>query len=86
MSEEVDAGQVVGQSPPIRIADGDGRIPRDGKRFYEKMKGVVGPMVTILLEELVRLDASDDIGRPGKIDFGARLPKAIASHLAEPIP
>jgi hypothetical protein len=85
MTVEVDAGAIVGQSPAILVADARGRIPHAPKRFYEKLTGVVGPMVTILLEELIRLD---DAGRGGPvpaIDFGARLPASVKAHLEEPI-
>jgi folate-dependent phosphoribosylglycinamide formyltransferase PurN len=83
MSEEVDAGSIVGQSPDILVVDGRGRIPRDAKRFYAKLKGVVGPMVTILVEELIRV--SDGDGGVARIDFGERLPAEVQARLEEPI-
>jgi hypothetical protein len=60
-------------------------IPRDPKRFYEKLKGAVGPMVTILVEELVRLNDGGRDGRITRIDFSERLPDSIKAHLLEPI-
>ena len=85
MTEEVDAGSIVGQSPDILVADAQGRIPQNPKRFYEKLKGVVGPMVTILIDELLR---PGDEGRPGgiaQIDFAERLPDIVRARLKEPI-
>jgi hypothetical protein len=85
MVEQVDAGAIVGQSPDILVADAHGRIPEDPKRFYAKLKGVVGPMVTILVDELIRLDEEGRQGRVGRIDFAARLPSGVKKCLAEPI-
>jgi Formyl transferase len=85
MTVEVDVGAIVGQSPDILVADARGRIPRDPKRFYEKLTGVVGPMVTILVEELIRLDEAGRDGPVAPIDFGARLPESVRTHLEEPI-
>jgi folate-dependent phosphoribosylglycinamide formyltransferase PurN len=85
MTEEVDAGAIVGQSPDILVADAHGRIPEDPKRFYEKLKGVVGPMVTILVEELLRLDHTGRKWRVPPIDFGARLAVSVRTRLEEPI-
>jgi folate-dependent phosphoribosylglycinamide formyltransferase PurN len=85
MTAEVDAGAVVGHSPDILVADARGRIPRDPKRFYEKLKGVVGPMVTILIEALIRLHDEGQDGPVPPIDFGERLPDSVRTHLKEPI-
>ena len=85
MNEEVEAGSIVGRSPDILVADADERIPRDPKRFYEKLKGVVGPMVTILIEELIRLGDGGRDGRIARIDFGARLPDSVKLRLEQPI-
>jgi folate-dependent phosphoribosylglycinamide formyltransferase PurN len=85
MTEAVDAGPIVGQSPDIMVADAEGRIPQDPKRFYEKLKGVVGPMVSILIEELIRLHEGGQDGPLRPIDFGARLPESVRARLKEPI-
>jgi len=85
MTEEVDAGSIVGQSPDIRVADADGRITPDPKRFYGRLTGVVGPMVTILVEELVRLADEGRADRVARVDFGARLPDSVRTRLAEPV-
>ncbi len=85
MTEKVDAGPIVGQSPRISVADARGGIVQDPKRFYDKLRGVVGPMVTILLEELVRLADGGRDGRIAAIDFGERLPESVRTRLQEPI-
>jgi hypothetical protein len=85
MTEEVDAGSIVGQSPRISVADAQGGVVRDPKRFYDKLKGVVGPMVTILLEELVRLADGGRDGRVARIGFGERFPESVRTRLQEPI-
>jgi hypothetical protein len=69
MTEGVDAGPVVGQSPGISVADSHGHIVRDPKRFYDKLRGVVGPMATILIEELVRVGDGGRDGLVARIDF-----------------
>ncbi len=73
------------RSPPISVADAHGRIVRDPKRFYDKLKGVVGPMATILIEELARLGDGGPEGRVTRIDFEPRLPDGVKTHLRAPI-
>jgi hypothetical protein len=85
MTEGVDAGPIVGQSPAISVADARGSIVRDPKRFYDKLKGVVGPMVTILIEELVRLGDEGRGGRVARIDFAERLPNSVQTQLRAPL-
>jgi hypothetical protein len=69
----------------ISVADARGGIVQDPKRFYDKLRGVVGPMVTILLEELVRLADGGRGGRVARIDFAERLPQSVRTRLREPI-
>ena len=85
MTEDVDAGPIVGQSCAIIVADAEGRIPQDPKRFHAKLKGVVGPMVTILIEELNRLGDGGRDEPIARIDFAARLPDRIKRRLEQPI-
>lgn len=85
MTEGVDAGPIVGQSPGISVADAHGRIVRDPKGFYDKLKGVVGPMVTILIEELVCFGDGGRDGRVARIDFDERLPDRVKTYLRAPI-
>jgi Formyl transferase len=85
MTRQVDAGSIVGQSPEITVADAAGRTTPDPKRFYAKLAGVVGPMVTILIEELVQLADGRRDGRIMRIDFGERLPESLKAHLEEAI-
>jgi hypothetical protein len=85
MTEEVDAGSIVGQSPDILVADAHGQIPQNPKRFYEKLKGVVGPMVTILIDEVLRLGDEGRHGGIAQIDFAERLPDIVRARLKEPI-
>jgi folate-dependent phosphoribosylglycinamide formyltransferase PurN len=85
MTEEVDVGPIVGRSPRVSVADARGRIVQDPRRFYDKLRGVVGPMVTILLEELVRLADRGQGGRVARIDFAERLPQSVRTRLRESI-
>jgi hypothetical protein len=81
---DVDAGPIIGQSPDICVADAGGRVARDPKRFYEKLRGVVAPMVTILIEALVRLEREGG-ERITRIDFGAGIGADIKVALKAPI-
>jgi folate-dependent phosphoribosylglycinamide formyltransferase PurN len=85
MVEKIDAGPVVGQSPRIRIANDEGRVERDVTRYYGKMKAALGPLVVILIEELVRLRAEGG-ERITTIDFATRFPTELKSRLEQPIP
>lgn len=75
MTVQVDAGPIVGVSPLISVGDSDGRVIQDPKRFYDRLRGVDGPMAAILVEELARSDAdSISVDETPRIDFEHRLP------------
>jgi hypothetical protein len=63
MSDKVDGGDIIGRSPPIFIADDQGRIAIDPKPVHERLRLALRPMVHCLGDELVR-QTSDDGGGP----------------------
>jgi folate-dependent phosphoribosylglycinamide formyltransferase PurN len=85
MTEEVDAGPIVGQSPKILMADANGLITRDIGQFCDKMSDALGPMAAILTKELVRLRENGRRERLAPIDFGARMSDRAKVQLAAPI-
>ncbi len=86
MTVEVDAGPIVGVSPLISVGDAEDRVIQDPKHFYERLRGVDGPMAAILVEELARSEAdSISVEETPRIDFERRLPRDLAAF-AEPLP
>lgn len=84
MTETVDGGPIVGQSPPILIGDAAGGIPTDPRVAYEKFRLALHPMVTALADTLSRLGHNGDQRPIDRLDFEARVPSDIKRRLAQP--
>lgn len=85
VSEVIDSGSIVGESPPISIRLVDGTLTDDVRMIGEKTLVPVDHMVAELLLELLR---RRDAGTPGpveRIDFGKLFPAAFRRRLMEPI-
>lgn len=85
MTEDVDAGPIVGKSPRICIAGPQDQTTQEPRRYWDKLKGVVGPMVSILVDELVRRPPQGDPRRVARIDFEQKLDRRLKLMLEAPI-
>lgn len=72
MVEEVDAGPIVGASPPIDVV-GPGEEMIDARTFYDRMRGYVDPMASVLGNALLELRDAGTGDRIEHIDFEAAL-------------
>ncbi len=85
VSEEVDCGRVVGQSPDICVHDSHGRLPNDPLTVYRKLADALSPMVWILAEELsARCDARV-AGSIDELDIRSRIPDAWRERFLRPV-
>lgn len=77
---DVDAGPIVGQSPPVRVGDAEGRVTPDPRRFYDRMGLPVGALVGALVAELVRRDGPVD-----RLDFDAAVTGELRAAIEAPL-
>jgi hypothetical protein len=85
MTEVVDAGPVIGQTPPINVADAKGRLPDDRRSFFYKVVPPIGWMVLRLLDTLVQRKEQGLPGRLTQIDLNAGMPPGLRQRIAEPV-
>ncbi|MCB4822955.1 formyltransferase family protein [Roseicella aerolata] len=81
MTEEVDAGPVIGRSAPINLADAAGRLVREPRAFVYKILAPICWMALCLIDSLVR-------ARPGplrRLDLDSGMPAALRRQLLQPI-
>jgi folate-dependent phosphoribosylglycinamide formyltransferase PurN len=85
MTEVVDAGPIIGQTPPNNVADSRGRLLPDTRAFFYKVLPPVGWMILRTLDALVR---RRDMGLPGplqSVELDATMPPALRRRLLQPI-
>jgi len=85
VSEEIDGGEVVGQSPPVNVLDEKGELPGDPLVVYHKLAEVLSPLAFFLVKELVQ---NFELKRPGSvdpIDFDSLIPDEIKKKILKPV-
>lgn len=85
VSETIDDGQIVGQSPPINIRLADGSVSQDVRLIGEKTLLPVAPMVEKLLELVIAKKEAGQKGPVKHIDFEKVFPDSFKAKLMEPI-
>jgi len=85
VSENIDSGEVVGKSPPVKVLDEKGELPANPIVVYHKLAEVLSPMAFFLMKELVRNFELDKPGRIGQIDFDSLIPENIKEKIMNPI-
>lgn len=85
VSETIDDGGIVGQSPLINVRLADGRMPGDVRQVGEKTLEPVFYMVTELIERLVANKEAGLTGPLNGIDFEAVFDAAFKEELMAPI-
>jgi hypothetical protein len=81
VSEEIDSGHIVGQSPPICVLDSGGNLPGDPFLVYNKIAEPLSPMVFILASELHRIHHFKKTGILKTFDFSADYPEEARERL-----
>jgi folate-dependent phosphoribosylglycinamide formyltransferase PurN len=79
VSQAVDAGAIVGWSPPVNICDADA-LP-----VYNKLLVPLDRMVFCLIDELVTRSGCGETGPIDRLDFPKRFPDVVQKHLLEPV-
>jgi folate-dependent phosphoribosylglycinamide formyltransferase PurN len=85
VSQAVDAGAIVGWSPPVNICDADDTLPADALPVYNKLLVPLDRMVFCLIDELVTRSGCGETGPIDRLDFPKRFPDVVQKHLLEPV-
>ena len=85
VSEEIDTGHIVGQSPPINIRMPDGSYPDDAAMLLYKTVVPVDQMGAKLVSEIIRRKETGKTGFVDALDFVADFSEERRRQLLEPI-
>ena len=85
VADEIDAGHIIGQSPPIHIRLPDGSFPDDPATLLDKTVEPVDQMGATLVAEIVRRKESGKAGFIDALDFPADFSRERRQQLLEPI-
>ena len=85
MIEEVDAGKVVAQTPPIHVGDAMGRLPADNRAFFYKVVPAVGWMVLRVIDALAQRHAAGNRALLDWVDLDAGMPAALRREIEGPV-
>ena len=85
ITEEVDAGPVVGQSPPINVRLENGGITNDVLVINDKMLVPIDRMTACLVSELVYKWERGESGCVEELNFEERFPQEYKEKLMQPI-
>ena len=85
VSEEIDTGPIVGQSPPINVRNAAGDLPEEAMVVYNKLIDPLGYMVYFLVDVLAQGFLRGESQPLERFDFQRRFPEAVKSRIMEPI-
>jgi len=85
VSEEVDCGHVVGQSPPVNVLNSKGILPGNPLVVYQKLAEALTPLTFFLAEELGRRFEMNKPGFVDHIDFNSLISDDIKQKLMQPV-
>jgi hypothetical protein len=85
MTEAVDEGPVLGQTPPINVGDAAGLLPEDRRAFFLKVVPPIGWMVLRLMDALARRKEEGLAGPITRLDLDAHMPEELRRRLLLPV-
>ena len=85
VSEELDRGHVVGQSPLVNVRNAKGILPGDPLLVYQKLAEALGPLAYFLIEELSRRFEMNIPGPIDYLDFSSQISPVIKNKLLLPV-
>ncbi len=85
VSEEVDSGTVIGQSPPVNVVKSDGELPTNCLIVYDKLAEPLSHLVCRLTDELVKRFGQGKTGSIEYLDFSRIFSDEIKKKIMEPI-
>jgi hypothetical protein len=85
MTEGVDDGPVIGQTPPINVGDAKGCLPNDARAFFFKVLPPIGWMVLSVLEALAQRRERGERGALSRVDIAGTMPPGLRRRLLLPL-
>ena len=85
VSEEIDAGHIIGQSPEICVLDDSRKLPENPFVVYNRIAEALGPMVSILAGELYRRWMLRKAVAVDCFDFTSAFPEKVIYSLKRPV-
>lgn len=85
VSLQVDSGPIVGQSPPIYLADASGNIPGHPLVVYNRLAEGLADMVFLLSWEVLKKFQRGEKSPVTSIDFPTYFPTSVKDKLMKPI-
>jgi len=85
VSEEVDSGHVVGQSPPVNVRNTKGILPGNSLVVYQKLAEALPQLTFFLAEELSRRFEMNQPGPIDHIDFNSLISDEVKQKLMQPV-
>jgi hypothetical protein len=85
VSQEIDCGHIIGQSPPVNVLNTKGFLPGDPLVVYQKLAEALTPLTFFLTEEL---SCRFEMNKPGSIDhidFNNLIPDEVKHNLMQPV-
>lgn len=84
VTELIDHGPIIGNSPPVNICTASGDYPINILSLQEKIPSVCGWLCIELILEAIRRKQSGITGVISSIDFISKIPDSIRQKLLEP--
>ena len=85
VTEEIDSGHVLGQSPPIYVRNTKGILPGDPLVVYQKMGEALPSLTFFLVEELSRRVELNKSGAIDHMEFNSLVSDKVKKRLMQPI-
>jgi len=85
VSEEIDCGHVLGQSPPVYVLNTEGILPGDPLVVYQKLAEALPLLTFFLIKELSRRFEMNRPGPINHIDFNSMISDAVKKRFMQPI-
>jgi hypothetical protein len=85
VSEEVDRGQIVGQSPTINVRDAEGALPMDPMLVEHKLVDPMGYLIYFLVDALARNHHRGELGPLMRLDFQDLFSPSLKALFLQPI-
>ena len=83
--EELDAGPVVAQSPPVCVKDETGKLPENPLIVYDKLMEALSPFVYHFVLDLLRHFEENHSGQVDRIDLISAFSPELRSKLMKPV-
>jgi len=85
VSEEIDSGHIVGQSPPVNVRNKKGILPGNSLVVYQKLAEALTPLTFLLIEELYRRIEMNKPIPIDHIDFNSLISDEVKKKLMQPV-